>query len=208
LQAELDNMVIALAGIAQAIHSIEAIAKTGKTDEKSFETSINSLFQTNPAHAVDVFGNIDHLKQGLQKLLITLNTKSPESYLTIKHVLSIMNIQKKISQSPIAMKTLIDRLHQTKKQVDYFSLSHPTVIANLADIYITVITPFRFRFYLSGSQQTLSIRENMHKIRALLLAAIRASVLWRQMGGSRLQLVFSREKIKTSARSLLYNLSQ
>ncbi|MEH6454630.1 MAG: DUF489 family protein, partial [Psychromonas sp.] len=32
-----------------------------------------------------------------------------------------------------------------------------------------------------------------HKIRALLLAGVRAAVLWRQIGGKRRQLIFSRK---------------
>ncbi len=46
------------------------------------------------------------------------------------------------------------------------------------------------------------------KIRALLLAGIRSSVLWRQMGGSRLQFIFSRQKIKKTAEKLLLRLRE
>ena len=34
-----------------------------------------------------------------------------------------------------------------------------------------------------------------HKVRALLLAGIRAVVLWRQLGGSRTQIIFARKKM-------------
>jgi high frequency lysogenization protein len=208
VQTKFDNIVIALAGIVQAVYSIEEIAQTGKTNEIILETSVNSLFQTNPANALAVFGSVNHLQHGLEKLIIILNTKSSGGYLIIKHIFSLMSIQKKISRSPIAMHLLTERLNQAKKQVDYFDVKHPTVIANLADIYLTVIGPFRFRYYISGNQQVFSVKENMEKIRALLLSAIRASVLWRQMGGSRLQLIFAREKIKSSARLLLNHLTQ
>lgn len=208
MQTKFDNIVIALAGIIQAIHLIEDIAKTGKTNETILETSINSLFQTNPANAIAVFGSVNHLRQGLEKLIVLLNTKSPQSYTMIRHMLSLMNLQKKISRSPTAMNVLTERLNQAKKQVEYFNLKHPTVIANLADIYLTVISSFRFRYYISGNQQVFTIKENMEKIRALLLSAIRASVLWRQMGGSRFQLIFSREKIKSSARLLLNQMTE
>lgn len=208
MQAKFDNIVIALAGIVQPINLIEEIAQTGKTNETILETSVNSLFQTNPTNAIAVFGSVNHLQPGLEKLLSTLNTKSPNSYLMIRHMLSLMSLQKKISRSPIAIDLLTERLNQAKKQVDYFNLKHPTVIANLADIYLTVISPFRFRYYISGNQQVFTVKENMEKIRALLLSAIRASVLWRQMGGSRLQLIFAREKIKSSARLLLNHITK
>lgn len=207
MQAKFDNIVVALAGIVQAIYLIEEIAQTGKTNEKVLETSVNSLFQTNPPNAIAVYGNANHLQYGLEKLMLTLNSRPSDSHSITKHMLSLMSLQKKISRSPSTMDLLTQRLHQAKKQVDYFNLKHPTVIANLADIYLDVINPFRFRFYISGNQQVFAIKENMEKIRALLLTAIRASVLWRQMGGSRLQLIFAREKIKSSALTLLNNLT-
>lgn len=208
MQTKFDNVVVALAGIVQAISLIEEIAQTGKTNETMLETSVNSLFQTNPVNVIAVFGSLNHLQHGLEKLIVALHTKSPNSYLMIRHMLSLMSLQKKISRSPNAIGLLTERLNQAKKQADYFHLKHPTVIANLADIYLTVINPFRFRYYISGNQQVFTIKENMEKIRALLLSAIRASVLWRQMGGSRLQLIFAREKIKSSARLLLNHITK
>lgn len=120
-----------------------------------------------------------------------------------RYMLSLIHLQKKISRSPHILQTLSRRILQTKKQVEYFSLTHPTVIANLADTYLSTISPFKFRVIIWGSQRLLSVNENMEKIRALLLAGIRSSVLWRQMGGSRFQLVFSRAKIKAMAEKIL-----
>jgi len=42
-----------------------------------------------------------------------------------------------------------------------------------------------------------------NKIRTLLLAGIRAAVLWRQMGGNRWQLLFSRKDIINDAKMLI-----
>jgi len=41
------------------------------------------------------------------------------------------------------------------------------------------------------------------KVRAALLAGIRSAVLWRQLGGRRWQLLFSRGKIARTAAELL-----
>mgnify|MGYP003589576645 CR=1 FL=1 len=42
----------------------------------------------------------------------------------------------------------------------------------------------------------------MARIRAALLAAVRAAVLWRQMGGSHLRLFFGRRRLAARARAL------
>lgn len=201
-------MTISLAGMIQAISLIREIAQTGKPNNMAFETCIDSLFKTHPENAIAVYGDPSHLHMGLSKLVTTLNPVTDISKITVRHMLSLMRIQKKIFKSSDLVKTLTQRINQAKKQVEYFHLIHPTVIANLADTYIDMITPFRYRFFVLGNQQILSVHENMEKIRALLLAAIRASVLWRQLGGSRLQLLFLRHKIKTAAKAMLQNIPE
>lgn len=195
---------IALAGIVQATSLVKDLAQQGKADEAAFTASIYSIFQTDPDDIPAIYGNLAALKYGLENLIALLSPTATS--LQMRYLLAIIHLQKKISRSPKMLTAMAQRINQTKKQVDYFSLTHPTVIANLADIYLNTISTFRFRIVIWGSQRILSVHENMEKIRALLLAGIRSSVLWRQMGGSRFQLIFSRAKIKAMAEKILASL--
>jgi high frequency lysogenization protein len=56
---------------------------------------------------------------------------------------------------------------------------------------------------VQGDQQYLGNQSTVNKIRALLLAGIRATLLWRQCGGSRWKLLFFRKKIQDEAKFLL-----
>ena len=56
---------------------------------------------------------------------------------------------------------------------------------------------------VNGSQVHLNNPENANRIRALLLAGIRAAILWRQSGGSRWKLLVQRNALLREARSLL-----
>ncbi len=202
MQNKLYNKTLALAGIAQAANLVKDIAQTGKYDEAAFQTSIYSIFQTHPSSVLAIYqDDPQHLKLGLQTLITMLESSTIVA--PIRYMLALMRLQKKISRSTSTQKKLAQRLEQTKKQVDYFSLTHPTVIANLADVYLNSISPFKFRIIIWGNQRILTIAENMEKIRALLLAGIRSSVLWRQLGGSRLQLIFFRRKICDMAKKIL-----
>lgn len=207
MQAKFEDRVIALAGIAQAIFLTQEIAQTGRVDEKAFKASLNSLFQLNPPNAMAIYGGLDNLQYGLEKLVLALRTKPSLAYKTIKQMIALINLQKKIARSPSAMSALSQRLQQAQKQVDYFNLQHSTVIANLADTYIDIVNRFHFRFYLSGNEKFFGVKENMEKIRVLLLTAIRACVLWQQSGGSCWQLIFEHKKIKFSALDLLNKLT-
>ena len=50
---------------------------------------------------------------------------------------------------------------------------------------------------VSGEPHHLSDPKNANKIRALLLAGMRSAVLWRQLGGNRLQLLLARKTHRT-----------
>ncbi len=205
MQDKLYNTTIALAGIVQAVSLVRELAQKGKTDEAAFQASIYSLFQMNPENVLSVYGGLPGIKYGLEKLLVLLEPTGTS--IEARYLLSLMHLQKKIWRSEKMINTLTLRLNQTQKQVEYFSLLHPTVIANLADIYLSTTHAFKFRIIIWGSQRILSAAENMEKIRALLLSGVRSVVLWRQVGGSRFQLIFSRGKIKTMAKQILSDLS-
>lgn len=198
---------LALAGIVQSVNLVRELAQTGKIDEKNYETCIYSIFQTDAADIPSIYGDIKNLKPGLEKLT-QLFERNDSSRLLMRYLLSILYLQKKITRSSKLTGQLTQRINQIKKQVEYFSLLHPTVISNLADAYLTTINIFKFRIIIWGSQRSLSVTENMDKIRALLLAGIRSAVLWQQVGGSRLQLLFSRKKIKAMATQILLDIER
>ena len=69
------------------------------------------------------------------------------------------------------------------------------MIANCASLYQDTISTFRQRIQVQGDMRHLQQPNNAAKIRALLLTGIRSARLWRQLGGHRWQMVFSRSKL-------------
>jgi high frequency lysogenization protein len=59
---------------------------------------------------------------------------------------------------------------------------------------------------VSGEPVYLQNRDNVNKIRALLLSGIRAATLWRQTGGKRRQLLFFRSRYTDACAQLLGSL--
>lgn len=203
MQDNFYNITIALAGMIQTTTLAKDFAKTGKMDETAFQASVYSIFQIDPPNVYEIFGGLHNLKIGFEKLieLFSPTFSSPRSQM--RYLVSLIQMQKKIMRNAKVHDRLKQRLQQAKKQAEYFSFTHPTVIANLADIYLDAISPFNFRILMWGNQRVLGANENMEKIRTLLLAGIRSTVLWRQVGGSRWHLLFSRTRIKAIAKKVL-----
>ena len=78
----------------------------------------------------------------------------------------------------------------------------PAVIATLAATYVRTVSTIAPRVMVQGEPAILNAEESRNMIRALLLAGIRAAVLWRQCGGNRLRLVFERKRLVAHARRL------
>jgi len=195
----------ALAGVFQAAALVEQIAKTGYVPSKYLNTSINSLFVTDPEKMIDVYGgNINGLELGLtvesDLLLHHQNREYPD---TLRYVLGILHLQKKLMGNKDMLGVVSTRLEQTKHQVDHFGSTHENVIGGLGSIYSDTLSTFKFRIQVKGDYNYLQQNRIANQVRALLFAGIRSATLWRQVGGTRLQMIVSRKKLSQHCDELL-----
>jgi high frequency lysogenization protein len=79
---------------------------------------------------------------------------------------------------------------------------HPRLVEKLAEIYAQTISTLTPRILVNGEHGHLSNPLIAAKVRAALLAGIRAAFLWRQLGGRRWQLLLQRRRIIGAARNL------
>ena len=93
------------------------------------------------------------------------------------------------------MQVIANRLDQAANQLEHFPSNHDNVVANLADIYTDTISTFRFRIQVTGDHNYLTQQRIANQIRVLLFSGIRAAMLWKQFGGSRLHLLFYRKRL-------------
>jgi len=73
--------------------------------------------------------------------------------------------------------------------------THADVVSELAKLYADTLSHLRPRVMVQGNPHYLGQAGVVAEIRALLLAALRAAVLWRQLGGSLWDFVFSRRQM-------------
>jgi len=200
------DITLALAGICQSARLVQALAHEGTCDSEALRVSLKSVIDQNPASTLDVFGGREAgLKVGLETLLGMLNTSSrqgPGAELT-RYTLSLMVLERKLAGSKGAMNTLGNRIADLSRQLEHFELESDTLMNAMAGIYVDVISPLGPRIQVNGSPNVLQSPQVQAKVRATLLAGIRAAVLWQQVGGGRLQLMFSRNRLTTQAKQIL-----
>jgi len=207
LQYTSQHRTIALAGVFQAIKLAQQVARSGMVDSAMFETSIKSIFSLDAESPEEVYGDTATLHLGYQTLIAQLggtqtDTNKFNTELT-KYLINISVLEKTLRKRKEVMQKIADGVSLADSQLTHFSITHENIIARLADIYSQNISPIKPRIIVNGEQHLLSNSGNINKIRALLLAALRSAVLWRQCGGSRWQMLFRRKAIICSAQQFL-----
>ena len=194
------HRVIALAGIVQAAQLVEQLAKTGYLKTEPFTVAIDSLFEQNPVSTEAVFSatsdNLQTLYEGLHGLENLLQYhRDPKHADLLRYILGVLHLQKRLQRNKNMMYLLGTRLEKARQQAQHFGSVHDNVVGNIADIYTDTISTLPYRIQVSGEYAYLQQPRVANQIRSLLLAAIRAATLWRQLGGSRWQLLFHRQKL-------------
>lgn len=205
MKSQWRDICIALAGIMQAVTQVERIAKTGYLDTKEFETAVKSLFVANPNTALEVYdNNVVNLQHGLEALEgLLANYRQVANSDLFRYALGVMHIQKKLKNKTNILSIIAERLQRADIQTQHFGSTHDNVIRNIADTYSDTISKFQYRIQVSGDYNYLQQDRVANQIRALLLAAIRAATLWRQLGGSRWQFLWHRDAIMQACHELI-----
>jgi len=185
---------------------VQQLAHQGTCDSDALHVSLNSVIDQNPDSTLAVFGGSEaNLRMGLETLLGVLNASSREGLnaeLT-RYTLSLMVLERKLAASKGAMDNLGSRISGLSRQLEHFDLHSDTLLSAMAAIYVDVISPLGPRIQVTGSPAVLQSAQVQAKVRSSLLAGIRAAVLWHQVGGGRLQLMFSRNRLSTQAKQIL-----
>ncbi|MCX8955807.1 high frequency lysogenization protein HflD [Erwinia psidii] len=199
------DITLALAGICQSAHLVQQMAHQGHCPSEVLKVSLNSVVDLNPTTTLAVFGNDEaHLRFGLETLLAVLHSNRHGAVAELtRYTLNLMVLERKLSAKKSAMDQLAQRIRQLDRQLLHFDLDSETLLDAMAAMYVDIISPLGPRIQVTGSPAVLQNSLIQNKVRATLLAGIRAAVLWHQVGGGRLQLMFSRNRLASEAKQIL-----
>ncbi|UQB41635.1 high frequency lysogenization protein HflD [Thiomicrospira microaerophila] len=200
------DRALALIGIYQASKLVFDLATTGKLDESAFKTTINSLFAENPTSTLDVYGDdAMNIQLGVRTLLSQMGSSDAPEIRNLeitRYALSLILLERSVIKEDGALDKIARTLETAKTQRAHFGDWHENVIASIARAYTENVSNLNPRIMVKGQHGHLQNPHNANKIRALLLAGIRSALLWRQVGGSRWGLIWSRKKYLRSAQAL------
>lgn len=201
---KLAERAMALAAIAQAASAVDQLARSGYLHTDSLATAVHSLFEQHPPDTAAVFGGAHKVAPGARLLVELLRAQVPNDRQQpmLNYCLALLHLQKQLARRPRMLQDIDQRLQQARLARDHFGPTHDSVIANLAGIYTSTLSTLSFRIHVVGEYQYLQQQRAAEQIRVLLFAGVRAALLWRQLGGSRWQLLWERKRLLEAAQRL------
>lgn len=191
---------------------VQQLARGGKSDDAAFRASIYSVLMTDADNTEQVYGDVRGLVPGLHILRDKLSgSRNPLDLELARYVISMMQLERALKRSRELLVLIGREIESVKAQMEFFGRGddetvHPALVEKLAEVYTRNISNLTPRIIVSGEQGHLSNSLIAAKVRSALLAGIRSTVLWRQLGGTRWQLLFGRKKISQEAAHLINKL--
>lgn len=195
---------LALAGLFQSAALVQQLARTGELDQGAYTALVESIFVLDPQNVEEVYGGIRGVKFGIDTLLVIMKDKETARYAdAIRYSIGMLHVERLLGRNADINSILRSRLEQLSHQRRHFdAVTHSSIIARLNDLYLDTLAKFKFRIQVNGDPHHLQREENAAKIRAILLAGVRSALLWRQLGGSRLQFAFGKRRLVAALESL------
>jgi len=198
-----EGRVIALAGLFQALALVRALATRGSCDAAAARHSTASVFRIDADSPIDVFGGIGNLRLGLETLVAQLGEGGKRDLALTRMAIQVLRLERTLNRHSETLRALRTGLGGMRGLAGQVESAQADASARLAELYAQTMSRLQPRIMVEGNPTYLQQTVQVNQIRALLLAAVRAAVLWRQLGGSQLRLLFRRRQYAMLARGLL-----
>ena len=196
-----NDRVLALAGLAQALHQVRRIAETGHSEARAASPVLDGIFRIDTASTAEVFGGAAAVAPGARLVSAYLSSRGEDPLLP-RLALATMQLERRFSSEPEVLEAVSRGLPAIASQAQALGSAHPEVLAALGKLYADTISHLRPRIMVQGNPHYLGQAGVVSEIRALLLAAVRAAMLWRQVGGAQWQFLFARRAMLDAVNQL------
>jgi high frequency lysogenization protein len=197
-----DDRVLALGALLMALSQVRRIAETGQSDSATLQRALDSVFRLDAADTAAAVGGVDAVRPGLRLLRDYLTGSNKDEALG-KLAMAVMQLERRFLADAAMSERVRIGLGALQGPVERLGSQHHDVVAGLASLYADTISQLRPRVMVQGNPHYLGQAGVVAEIRALLLAALRAAVLWRQMGGSLWDFLFQRREMAAAVDRLL-----
>ncbi len=197
------DRVLALAGLLQSLQQVRRIAATGEADAAAVAAVVESLFRFDADSVEDVYGGAASVWPGLRALIGHLDGGNGHDPHLTRVAATVLRLERRFSARPALVEQVGQGLSAIAEDRAGLPRQHPELLARIGELYAETVSRIEPRVVVQGSPAYLGQTRVVAEIRALLMAALRSAVLWRQLGGSYWDLLLRRRAMLAAARERL-----
>jgi len=200
------DRTLALAGVLQATELVRQAAWHGTWSGYAATASMDSLFRLEAETVDAVYGDRKRMRLGLETLIAVLQGDQGNND-ALRYAIALLQIERRFKASESLQSKIGDGLHsieQAAQELPEESIEDYKA-ERVASLYTETISQLSPRIVVNGKPQFLKIERVVNWVRSLLLSGLRSAVLWDQLGGGRMELMFGRRKLLEQAHELLHS---
>ena len=179
----MEQRVLALSGMLQALKQVRQIADTGQADAGVVATAIDSVFRIDAESPQAVYGDASALRPGLLLLRGYFGDDAKDELLP-RLALAVIQLERRFVRDAAMAQRVHDGVLALAPASERLGRQHPDMLSALGALYADTISHLRPRVLVQGNPHYLGQAGVVAEIRAMLLASLRSAVLWRQLDGS------------------------
>jgi high frequency lysogenization protein len=208
------DRILALAGVFQAARLVQQLSRDGRVDPAPFAASIQSVLKIDAPDIAAVYSGAAGVALGLRLLHDKLGGTATAADLEIaKYAIAMLQLEAALRRRPEVAEAIGNGIEAIQSQMQFFQAQEQEddaldarLAEKLAELYTRTLSTLSPRIMVTGEQGHLANTRIAANVRAALFAGIRSAVLWRQLGGSRWQLLIGRRKLAAEAGDILAQL--
>jgi high frequency lysogenization protein len=200
------DRTLALAGVLQATELVRQAAWHGTWSGYAASASLDSLFRLEADTVDTIYGDRKRMRLGLETLISVLQGDQANND-ALRYAIALLQIERRF----LGNRKLQEKIGQGLEEIEQSARDIAAESAEdykaekVAELYTATISQIQPRIVVNGRPQYLKADRVVHWVRSLLLSGLRSAVLWDQLGGGRLELMFGRRKILDQAQELLHS---
>ncbi|WP_298635247.1 high frequency lysogenization protein HflD [uncultured Umboniibacter sp.] len=191
----MESRTLAVAGMFQCADLISELARHGRCDEQAYLAVIKSVFSNDADNVAKVYEDVNNLRYGAQVCVDIAKQRKANYQNLMIYVMGMIQLEKQMRARKDFMPKIDEGLTLSTRQVELYGYEHDSVSGSLSNLYQSTFSTLSHRIQVVGDVNWLTQDRVASRIRALLFAGIRATMLWRNLNGRRYQLLFQRGKI-------------
>lgn len=198
----MSQRVLALAGLLQALAQVRRIADTGQANAAVLGTALDSVFRIDAPSPAEVYGGREAVRPGLMLLRDYFANEARDEQLP-RLALAVIQLERRFVRDTAMASRVRDGILAQAPAVERLGSTHPDVLSALGTLYAETLSHLRPRVLVQGNPHYLAQATVVAEVRAVLLAAMRSAVLWRQLGGSLWDFLLRRRELSAAVKSHL-----